>query len=115
MARSIWAEARVGWIYLLIAGLLEIVLTTALRHTDGFTRLVPSAIFVIGLLLSLYLVEKSMQEIPLGTAYAIWAGIGVGGTVLVGALFYGEPLGALRLLFLTMLIGAIVGLKFVSD
>jgi quaternary ammonium compound-resistance protein SugE len=105
----------VGWVYLFIAGLMEIVLTTSLRYVDGFTRLWPSAAFVVFLLLSLYFVEKSMREIPLGTAYAIWGGIGAGGTVIVGALFYGEPLGALRVLFLAMLIVSIVGLKFVSN
>jgi quaternary ammonium compound-resistance protein SugE len=104
-----------GWIYLLVAGTMEIVLTTALRYTDGFTRLVPSVVFVIGVLLSLYFVEKSMREIPLGTAYAVWAGIGVGGTVAVGALFYSEPLGLLRLAFLIMLIISIAGLKLVPS
>jgi quaternary ammonium compound-resistance protein SugE len=104
-----------GWVYLMIAGAMELVITTSLRYVDGFTRLMPSAIFLVGLILSLYFVEKSMREIPLGTAYAIWGGIGAGGTVIVGALFYGEPLGALRVLFLAMLIVSIIGLKFVSD
>ena len=115
-AKSTWAErAIVGWIYLLLAGATEIILTTSLRYANGFTRLWPSAIFFIGLAFSLYCVERSMREIPLGTAYAVWAGIGAGGTVIVGALFYGEPLGLLRALFLVMLIGSIIGLKLVSD
>ena len=104
-----------GWVYLMLAGAMELVLTTSLRYVDGFTRLWPSVIFAVGLILSLYFVEKSMREIPLGTAYAIWGGIGAGGTVIVGALFYGEPLGGLRMLFIVMLIASIVGLKFVSD
>ena len=103
-----------GWFYLLVAGAMEIVLTTSLRYVEGFTRLWPSLIFVAGLSSSLFFVERSMREIPLGTAYAVWAGIGVGGTVLVGALFYGEPLGLMRLGFILMLVAAIVGLKFVS-
>jgi quaternary ammonium compound-resistance protein SugE len=105
----------VSWLYLLIAGLMEIVLTTSLRYADGFTRVLPSAVFFIGLALSLYFVEKSLREIPLGTAYAVWAGIGTGGTVLVGALFYGEPLSGPRFLFLAMLIISIAGLKVVAD
>ena len=104
-----------GWVYLLIAGAMEIVLTTSLRHVEGFTRLLPSAIFFVGLALSLYFVERSMREIPLGTAYAVWAGISAGGTVFVGALFYGEPLGLLRSVFLLMLVASIIGLKLVGD
>jgi len=105
----------VGWIYLLTAGLFEIAFTTALRYVDGFTRVWPTALFLASMLLSLVFVERAVRDIPLGTAYAVWTGIGAGGTTLIGALYYGEPLTLWRLLFIVTLIGSIIGLKIVSD
>lgn len=104
-----------GWLYLLIAGLFEIAFTTALRFVEGFTRLGPTALFLGAMILSLYFVEKSLREIPLGTAYAVWTGIGAGGTALIGIIAYGEPLSLWRIFFIVTLIGSIIGLKLVSD
>jgi quaternary ammonium compound-resistance protein SugE len=104
-----------GWLYLFLAGLFEIAFTTALRYTDGFSRPWPTLIFLLSLLLSLYLVERSIREIPLGTAYAVWTGIGAGGTAILGMLVYGETVNVWRILFILTLIGSIVGLKLVSD
>ena len=101
-----------AWVYLLTAGLLEITCTTIFRFTDGMTKLVPTVSFFALGFVSFYFLNRSLTGIPLGTAYAVWTGIGAAGTAVVGMLFYQEPVDALRLLFLTMLIGSIAGLKF---
>ena len=100
-----------AWTYLLIAGLCEIVATTVFRYTDGLTKLGPSvACFAIGLI-SFLLLGRSLSGISLGTAYAVWTGIGAAGTVIIGIAFYGEPTSMMRLVCLAMLIGGIIGLK----
>lgn len=100
-----------AWTYLLIAGACEIIATTLFRYTDGFSRLVPTvAFFTVGLL-SFYLLNKSLAGIPLGTAYAVWTGIGAAGTALIGIAFYGEAANIMRISCLVMLIAGIVGLK----
>ena len=102
------------WLYLILAGCFEVACTTMIRYVDGWAR--PWAL--VGLVLlgagSLGLLYKALQGIPIGTAYAVWTGLGAAGTVVVGILFYKEPTEALRLVFLTTLIGSIVGLKLVS-
>jgi quaternary ammonium compound-resistance protein SugE len=103
-----------AWILLLLAGLLEIAFTTALRYTEGLSRPLPLLAFVIFASLSLYLLMKASETIPLGTSYAVWTGIGAAGTAIAGIFYFGEPVTTLRLLFLTALIGSIIGLKLVS-
>ena len=103
-----------AWLTLILAGLFEVGFTTAMRYTAGFTRLLPTAIFLAFALASFYLLTKASETIPLGTAYAVWTGIGAAGTVLIGLMWFGEPASALRLAFLALLIGAIVGLKLVD-
>ena len=103
-----------AWFILLLAGLLEIGFTTAMRYPGVFTQVVPTAIFLAFSLLSFVLLTVASETIPLGTSYAVWTGIGAAGTVIVGIFWYGEPATAVRLLFLTSLIGSIIGLKFVS-
>jgi quaternary ammonium compound-resistance protein SugE len=104
-----------AWVYLFGAGLCEIVCTTVFRYVDGFTRLVPSvAFFVLGFV-SFYLLYKSLSGIPLGTAYAVWTGVGAAGTAVVGILAYEEPATTLRVVMLMLLIGSIMGLKLISD
>ncbi len=103
-----------AWILLLLAGLFEIAFTTALRYTDGLSRPLPLLAFVVFASISLYLLMKASETIPLGTSYAVWTGIGAAGTVLAGIFYFDEPITTLRLLFLTALIGSIVGLKLVS-
>lgn len=103
-----------AWIYLLTAGALEIICTTVYRLTDGLTRVVPAASFFALGFLSFYFLNKSLASIPIGTAYAVWTGIGAAGTAIIGILYYHEPADAMRLVFLTLLVGSIVGLKFVS-
>jgi quaternary ammonium compound-resistance protein SugE len=104
-----------SWIYLLLAGGLEIAFTTAIRHTDGFTRPWPTALVLLLAGVSFFFVAKSTATIPLGTAYAVWGGIGAAGTVVIGILHFGEPITVLRIAFLTLLIASIAGLKLVTD
>ncbi len=104
-----------GWFYLLLAGTLEIAFTTAIRFTGGFTRLLPSVIVLILAAISIYFVTKSSETIPLGTAYAAWGGLGAIGTVIVGVLYFGEPVTLGRMLFLSLLIVSLAGLKLVTD
>ncbi len=103
-----------GWIYLLAAGLFEIGFTTFLKLSDGFTRLGYSLAFLLFSAVSFWLLTRAMATIPLGTAYAVWTGIGALGTAVVGVLFFDDPLGSWRVFFLLLLVGSIVGLKLVS-
>lgn len=103
-----------AWVYLLIAGCLEICFTTLLKLSDNFTRLWPSIGFVIVSFCSFAALSMSLKEIPLGTSYAIWTGIGAFGTALVGIFVFGESTDIWRLLLLCVLILSIIGLKVVS-
>ncbi len=104
-----------AWACLLLAGVLEVGFTTSMRYLDWTFKLWPIVGFVGFASLSFGLLIAALQVIPLGTAYAVWTGLGAAGTALVGILYYGEPATALRLLFLALLIGSIVGLKLVSS
>lgn len=103
-----------SWIYLLIAGLFEMGFTTSLKLTVGFTKVIPTMFFFMFSLLSFWFLNKAIEEIPLGIAYAVWTGIGAAGTVIIGALFFQEHLCPWQLLFLVTLVGSIFGLKFVG-
>lgn len=100
-----------AWAALVLGGLFEVGFTTALRHVDGFRNWPWVLAFLVSVSLSMGLLEYASRSIPLGTAYAIWVGIGAVGTVAVGILFYGDPAGLARLLLIAALIGCIVGLK----
>jgi len=102
----------VAWLVLLVSGLLETVWVAALSRSDGFSRLVPSIVFVVALALSMLGLAYALREIPVGTGYAVWVGIGAVGTVLYGMAVFGEPVTVLRLLCLGCVVGGIVGLKF---
>ena len=104
-----------GWVYLLLAGACEIGFATMLRYTEGFTRLWPTAAFVAFVVTSLLLLERATHTVPVGTAYAVWTGIGAAGTAILGIAFYGEPATLLRVLFLATLTASIIGLKLVSS
>jgi quaternary ammonium compound-resistance protein SugE len=103
-----------GWTLLLIAGLLEVVWAVGLKYTAGFTRLLPSAVTVTAMGISIVLLARALRTIPVGTGYAVWTGIGAVGTALIGILVLGEPRNAGRLLALGAIIGGIVGLKLAS-
>ena len=103
-----------AWFYLFVAGGLEVVATTVFRYTDGLSRIVPTvSFFAIGIL-SFYFLNRSLQGVPLGTAYAVWTGIGAAGTALLGLALYNEDAAPARVLLLVALIACIVGLKYVS-
>jgi quaternary ammonium compound-resistance protein SugE len=104
-----------AWVYLMFAGLFEVGFASTLKLTDGFTKLWPTLIFSICILLSFLLLNRALRDIPIGTAYAVWTGIGAAGTAAVGIFFYKEPATALRLVFLATLVGSIVGLKFAAS
>jgi quaternary ammonium compound-resistance protein SugE len=104
-----------AWIYLLLAGAFEILFTTAMRFTEGFTKILPTALVLALAAVSIFFVTKASQIIPLGTAYAAWGGIGALGTVAIGILYFGEPVTFWRLFFLSTLIMSIVGLKLVTE
>ena len=107
-----------NWLLLIIAGLFEVGFTTCLskaKETTGTTATLWIIGFFVSLALSMYLLYKATQTLPMGTAYAVWTGIGAVGTVIIGILFFKEPAEFWRLLFITTLIGSIAGLKFVSN
>jgi quaternary ammonium compound-resistance protein SugE len=108
-----WNTTAMAWIYLLLAGAFEVGFTTAFRFVDGW-RLVPIAVFLAFAVASGVFLYKALEGIPLGTAYAVWTGIGAAGTVLLGIAFFKEPADTLRLFFLATLIASILGLKLVS-
>lgn len=106
-----------NWILLIIAGLFEVGFTTCLskaKETTGSTSAWWIVGFFVSLTLSMYLLYRATQTLPMGTAYAVWTGIGAVGTVIMGILFFKEPAEFWRLFFITTLIGSIIGLKLVS-
>ncbi len=103
-----------AWVWLLIGGWFEVGFTTSLRFVDGFRNVPWTIAFLASVTLSMGLLEYASRTIPMGTAYAVWGGIGALGTVLVGAFWFGEPLGSIRILLLLGLIGCIIGLRLVS-
>ena len=102
----------VAWVYLIFAGLLEVCWSIGLKYTEGFTRLWPSVFTVTTLAASMFLLAKAAQELPIGTAYAVWVGIGALGAAILGIILFQEPASAMRLVFLGLLLISIVGLKF---
>ena len=100
------------WIYLMIAGGLEILFTTALKYSEGFTRPIPTIITIIFAMASFFFVSLAMKSIPIGTAYAVWAGIGAVGAVSCGICFFGDSYGLIRLISIALIIIGIFGLKF---
>ena len=98
----------------MLAGLLEVGFTTALRLSEGFSRLGPSLAFLTCAALSFLSLQKATGEIPLGTAYAVWVGIGAVGTLLVGVALFNEPVSVPRFVFLGTLVGSIIGLRLFS-
>lgn len=104
-----------AWFYLILAGLLEIGFTSTMKLTQNFTKVIPTIIFTLFAMGSFHFLTKAIENIPLGTAYAVWTGIGVVGTILVGIFYYGESANFLRLFFLFTLVSSIIGLKLVSN
>lgn len=104
-----------AWFYLIVAGLFEVGFTTSLKLSENFSNKGWAAIFFLSITLSFYFLNKATQLIPMGTAYAVWTGIGAVGTVIVGIILFKEPADFWRMFFIFLLIGSILGLKFVSN
>jgi quaternary ammonium compound-resistance protein SugE len=103
-----------AWTVLVIAGLFEIGWAVGLKYTEGFTRLVPSALTVIALVGSTWLLAIALRTIPIGTAYAVWTGIGAVGTATLGILLFAEPANAPRLASIALIVAGIAGLKLTA-
>jgi quaternary ammonium compound-resistance protein SugE len=103
-----------AWIYLLIAGVLEIFWAISLKYTEGFSKLWPSVSTVAGMIASFYFLAQALKTIPVGTGYAIWTGIGAAGTAILGIILFAEPASALRLLCIALIVAGIIGLKLAA-
>ncbi|WP_347488839.1 quaternary ammonium compound efflux SMR transporter SugE [Desulfoscipio sp. XC116] len=103
-----------AWLYLLVAGIFEVVWAISLKYAHGFTRLYPSLITVMGMIISFYFLSRATKVLPIGTAYAVWTGIGAVGAVIVGMLLLNEPRDGARLFFVTLILVGIIGLKCTS-
>lgn len=103
-----------AWVYLLFAGILEIVWAYAMKSSDGFTRLTPSVITFVTMALSFGLLAVAMKSLPLGTAYTIWTGIGAIGAFIIGIVVLGEPVNALRVLATVLIVSGLVMMKLSS-
>ncbi|HJU40784.1 MAG TPA: quaternary ammonium compound efflux SMR transporter SugE [Tahibacter sp.] len=104
-----------AWFYLILAGLFEIGWAIGLKHTDGWSRLVPSLLTLAAMAVSFWLLSLALKELPIGTAYAIWTGIGAAGTAIVGIVWFGEAATAMRLASLVLIVAGVLGLKLASN
>ena len=103
-----------AWLFLILAGLLEVGWALGLKYTDGFSKPVPSVLTVIAMIGSFVLLGQALRVLPIGTAYAIWTGIGAVGTAILGMVLFGEPRDVARLLCILLIIAGILGLKFTT-
>ncbi|MFM4920577.1 quaternary ammonium compound efflux SMR transporter SugE [Aeromonas dhakensis] len=103
-----------SWLLLLLAGLFEVAWAIGLKYTDGFSRPLPTLLTLSAMGVSLLLLAMAVKQLPLGTAYAVWTGIGAVGTVLMGIWLFNEPATLARVLCLLLIIGGILGLKFIG-
>lgn len=102
-----------AWVILIVAGLFEIGWAVGLKYTEGFTRFWPTIATAVSMVVSLGLLGLALRHLPLGTAYAVWTGVGTTGTALLGIFLFGEPADVARLVCITMIVAGIVGLKLV--
>ena len=103
-----------AWIWLTVAGLLEIVWAVGLKYTDGFTRLWPSAITIVAMVASVYCLAVAVRTIPIGTGYAVWTGIGAVGVAILGMVLFGESAALLRIGSILLIVAGIAGLKVLT-
>ena len=103
------------WIILLIAGLFEISWAIGLKYSHGFSQIVPSVLTVICMIASFYFLALALKSLPLGTAYAVWTGIGTLGTVILGIVLFKEPVTAVRIFCIALIVSGITGLKLISN
>ncbi len=103
-----------AWIYLAVAGCFEVAWAVGMKYSEGFSKLWPSAFTVVGMILSFYFLALALKEIPLGTAYAVWTGIGAVGTATLGIILFGESGELVRVGCMLLIVSGIVGLKIFS-
>ena len=103
-----------AWVYLVVAGLLETGWAIGLKYTDGFTKPVPSILTSLAIAASMFLLAMAAKTIPIGTAYAVWVGIGTVGAVILGIILFDEPRDLSRLFFVGLLVVSLIGLKFTT-
>ena len=103
-----------AWLYLLIAGLLEVAWAIGLKYCDGFTRLWPSVWTILGMIASFFFLSQAVRTLPVGTGYAIWTGVGAVGTAILGVVLFGESISAGRIISIALVVIGIVGLKITS-
>jgi quaternary ammonium compound-resistance protein SugE len=103
-----------AWLLLLIAGLLEVGWAVGLKYTEGFSRLVPSVLTLVSMAASVGMLALALKTLPIGTAYAVWTGIGAVGTAILGIVLFGDPAGIARIACIGLIIAGIVGLKLVT-
>jgi quaternary ammonium compound-resistance protein SugE len=103
-----------AWFWLILGGLFEVGFTTSLRFVDGFRNVPWTITFLVSVAISMGLLELAARSIPMGTAYAVWGGIGAVGTVLVGILWFAEPAGMIRISLIFVIVAAIAGLKLAA-
>ena len=103
-----------AWVYLIVAGLLEVGWALGLKYTDGFTKVLPSILTVAGMIGSFVLLGQALRVLPIGTAYAIWTGIGAVGTAVLGMILFGEPRDVARIVCILLIVAGILGLKFTA-
>jgi quaternary ammonium compound-resistance protein SugE len=104
-----------AWIYLVIAGIFEIVWAIGLKYTEGFTKLWASVFTITAMLISFYLLSVALKTLPVGTGYATWTGIGAVGTTIFGIILFNEPRDAARILCILLIVAGIIGLKLTSS
>lgn len=104
-----------AWFVLIVAGLLEVVWSLGLKLTQGFTRPLPSVVTGAAIVASMYMLARAARTVPIGTAYAVWVGIGAVGAAIGGVVLFDESMPSLRLLFVALLVTSIVGLKLTSS
>lgn len=102
------------WIFLSLAGILEIIWAVGLKYSHGFTKPIPTVITIVTMIASFILLAQALKSIPVGTGYAIWTGIGAVGTAIAGIVLFGESRDTLRLICISMIVAGIVGLKLVT-
>jgi quaternary ammonium compound-resistance protein SugE len=105
---------KMKWFILIIAGLFEVGWAIGLKYSQGFTKLMPSILTVIGMIVSFYFLSLALRSLPIGTAYAVWTGIGAVGTVILGILLFKEPANFMRLACIGFILIGIIGLKISS-
>ena len=103
-----------GWSYLFIAGCFEIAWAVGMKYTHGFSRFWPTLLVIVTMLLSVYFLTLAIKTIPVGTAYAVWTGIGIAGTTILGMILFQEPVQLVRLFFIFLILVSVVGLKIIA-